>query len=417
MFVQNSNVYREIYYSCVEGIFIVKGGVIIKANPQFGELFGYEANEIIGLKVEELVPSNLRGNHVHLREEYTRAPVSKQMGVGRDLLALRKDGSTFPIEISLNPANIDGEDVVIAQVIDITVRKKVELDLKNSEEQLIRYAAELERRVEERTKELADVVTDLKKTNIHLEAEIRERVKAEEEAKKALHKEKELNEMKSRFVSMASHEFRTPLSTILSSAALIAKYATTDTQDKRDKHISRIKSNVSELTSILNEFLSLEKIDAGKMRIELIAVEINALLSGLISDLSTVTKVNQTIDWVETGGECILKTDPQMLRQVVTNLVSNAIKYSEEDSIIRVALTQDDTTVCITVTDQGMGIPLNDQKHLFEKFFRAHNSHHIQGTGLGLNIVRKYVDLLEGEIAFESVEGEGAKFEVILKKN
>ncbi|MBU2913120.1 MULTISPECIES: sensor histidine kinase [Reichenbachiella] len=412
--MNNSDAYREIYYSCVEGILVVSEGKIILANPQCESLFGYDHDEMLGMVIEDFVPMEIRKQHREHYKGFVSAPVTKQMGVGRDLTALRKDGSTFPVEISLNPATIDGKNAVIAHIIDITVRKQFELTLKRSEEQLIEYAAELEKRVQERTQELADVVTDLKKTNEHLEEEVKERIKAEKEANKALSKEKELNELKSRFVSMASHEFRTPLSTILSSASLIGKYTTTETQPNRDKHIGRIKSNVTELTSILNEFLSLEKIDAGKMRVELAQLEMVAFLDELSDELATVAKDGQDIVLETIETDCIMNTDPLMLRQVMTNLISNAIKYSS--SQIRVVLTDLDKTVELSVIDQGIGIPENDQKHLFDKFFRAHNSHHIQGTGLGLNIVRKYLDLLEADIRFESEEGTGSTFTIILNK-
>ncbi|MCV9386247.1 PAS domain-containing sensor histidine kinase [Reichenbachiella ulvae] len=411
-----ADAYREIFYSCVEGIILVQHGKVVLANPQCEDLFGYGVDEMLGMKVEEFVPINKRGYHHEVRSEYTKHPVTKQMGVGRDLIALRKDGTTFPVEISLNPADINGEEAVIAHIIDISIRKKVEMDLKKSEEQLIQYAAELEQRVDERTKELADVVTDLKKTNIHLEAEIIERIKAENEAKKALNKEKELNEMKSRFVSMASHEFRTPLSTILSSASLIARYTNTEDQEKRDKHIKRIKTNVSELTSILNEFLSLEKIDAGKMHVEIKELALNEYLKEMVSDLETITKDGQTIKSQLPDSEVMIKSDPQLLKQIITNLMSNAIKYSDIGSEIQMNVSHNGEKIYLAIKDQGMGIPEGDQKHLFDKFFRAHNSHHIQGTGLGLNIVKKYLELLDGDITFESVEGKGSTFTIILNK-
>lgn len=414
--MDKKDAYREIFYSCVEGILVVKNGKVVLANPQCADLFGYEVDEMRGMFVEEFIPMNKRGYHTEVRHDYDKAPVTKQMGVGRDLEAMRKDGSTFPVEISLNPAVINGDDAVIAHIINISVRKQVELELKRSEEQLIQYAAELEQRVEDRTKELGDAVRDLKKTNIHLEEEIVERIKAEKEVNKALTKEKELNEMKSRFVSMASHEFRTPLSTILSSAALIAKYTETEQQDKRERHIKRIKTNVTELTSILNEFLSLEKIDAGKMHVEIHEMAFNPFVEEFVSDLETITKEGQVIKCNLPDEEFSIQSDPQLLKQVLTNLMSNAIKYSDTGSEIQLNVNKSKKGVQIAIVDQGMGIPEGDQKHLFDKFFRAHNSHHIQGTGLGLNIVKKYLELLNGDITFESVEGKGSTFTIILKQ-
>ena len=395
---------------------VVQNGEVILANPQCARLFGYTLNEIIGKKVEEFVPLHNRPHHESLRTEYTAKPNARQMGIGRDLEATRKDGTTFPVEISLSPAEVNGKNSVVAHIIDISQRKKAEDKLKKSEEQLLQYAAELERRVEERTKELADAVESLKTTNEELQTEVAERVKAENEANIALAKEKELNELKTRFVSMASHEFRTPLSTILSSTSLIAKYNTPETEEKKNKHITRIKNNVSELTNILNDFLSLDKLDAGKLSVAIQTMDICSLIENTTSELSTLTKKDQTIACSLEVDQCEIESDPQIIKQVMNNLVSNAIKYSGEGSTIFIDVREFEGGYSISVKDEGIGIPENDQKHLFQKFFRAHNSSHIQGTGLGLNIVEKYLELIGGEITFESKEHEGSTFTIQIKK-
>lgn len=213
---------------------------------------------------------------------------------------------------------------------------------------------------------------------------------------------------------MASHEFRTPLSTILSSASLIGKYITHENEDKKLKHINRIKTNVAELTSILNDFLSLDRLDAGKLFVNPQDVKVCDLFETIAVDMKSLTKKEQVIEFNCGSNGHVFHTDSQILKQIIVNLLSNAIKYSPEGSIIKLNAKGDEDNMFIEVVDQGIGIPDADQKHLFSKFFRAHNASHIQGTGLGLNIVKKYLELIDGEISFESEQGKGSTFRLKL---
>ncbi|MDW3210482.1 MAG: PAS domain-containing sensor histidine kinase [Reichenbachiella sp.] len=415
MIDKHTNTFRNIFYSCVEGILLVNKGKITLANPQSHELFGYDENELVGMSIEELMPKEIRKNHVKHRTTYAEKPEPRQMGTGRDLVALKKDGSTFPVEISLNVAEVDNEEVTIAHVIDITKRREAEIELKRSEEQLLIYAAELEQRVLDRTKKLNAAIEELQKSNMDLEMQIKERVKAENEARIALEKEKELNELKTRFVSMASHEFRTPLSAILSSVSLIGKYITDENRDKKLKHINRVKSSVGELTGILNDFLSMDRLDAGKLTVSARELLICDFIHEIADEMRELMKKDQILDLKCKTPDGIFRTDSQILKQVLVNLLSNAIKYSPEGKQVTLDVEIDKKELTIKVVDQGIGIPTEDQKHLFDKFFRANNASHIQGTGLGLNIVKKYLELIDGTIAFESTEGQGSTF--VLKLN
>lgn len=408
--------YEQVFQTSVESIMVVQKGAVILANPRCERLLGYDKGELIGQTVEAFVPQKYREMHVDRRTKYMNAPSARAMGQGRDLFALRKDGSSFPVEISLSPTEVDGEKSVIIHLIDITSRKAIEDELKKSEEQLIQYAAELEERVEERTRELAHAVNELQSANKNLQNEVAIRIKAENEARKALEKEKELHELKTRFVSMASHEFRTPLSTILSSISLVARYDGPETEDKRNKHIARIKSNVAELTSILNDFLSLDKLEAGKMSVNIQHIDVCEVIEEALAELESLLKNGQRLNLKNEIVECKMMGDAQIIKQSLTNLVSNAIKYSDSKSEINIVVRPVSDGLKIDVIDQGIGIPESDQKHLFEKFFRAHNSGHIQGTGLGLNIVQKYLELINGTISFQSEEGKGSTFTIMLRK-
>ena len=242
--------------------------------------------------------------------------------------------------------------------------------------------------------------------------DITERKKAVEEMSNALEKEKILNELKSRFVSMASHEFRTPLGTILSSASLIGKYNGEDEEDKRNKHISRIKSAVVNLTGILNDFLSISKLEEGKVNYNPATVNIREMCEEVKEEMQVTAKEGQEIVIQNNGAMETIVIDRQILKNILINLTSNAIKYSPENETVLIQTDINQSKFIIRVTDHGIGIPKADQKHLFDTFFRAGNVSNIQGTGLGLNIVKKYVDLMGGTISFTSVYGKGTTFTI-----
>ncbi|QEC66466.1 PAS domain S-box protein [Panacibacter ginsenosidivorans] len=235
--------------------------------------------------------------------------------------------------------------------------------------------------------------------------------KAEDEAAQTLQKEKELNEMKSNFVSMASHEFRTPLSTILSSVSLLEFYTTTETQDKRNKHIQRIKASVANMVSLLQEFLSIQKIEEGKIEPQKKNFNIRELTTQVCSKFTATLKAGQIIDHNHTGDE-IVYSDPAFMDHILTNFISNAVKYSPVNTLIKVDISVSEYTIVLAIKDTGIGISPADQEHLFERFFRASNTGNIEGTGLGLHIVKRYVDLMGGSINVQSEEGKGTEFTV-----
>jgi signal transduction histidine kinase len=236
----------------------------------------------------------------------------------------------------------------------------------------------------------------------------------EEELKTSLAKEKELSELKSRFVSMASHEFRTPLSTIMSSASLISRYTESDQNEKRIKHVERIKSAVGNLTGILNDFLSLSKLEEGKVGLNIEDLNMSDMCRIVNEDLEGLLKKGQRINHKSIGEFRILKTDKRILKNVLFNIVSNAVKYSGEGDLIECRVQYGNEDLEISIVDEGIGIPENEQKHLFDRFFRASNVETIQGTGLGLNIVKQYVKLLKGSISFKSIPQKGTTFTIRL---
>jgi signal transduction histidine kinase len=267
------------------------------------------------------------------------------------------------------------------------------------------YAAELEKKVHSRTEALHKTIKEL-------EVEVVERKRAEEEVRKSLEKERELNELKSKFVSIASHEFRTPLSTVLSSAALISQYNERGESSKIEKHVQRIKTSVNHLTSILNDFLSLGKLEEGVVEIAKKEIDLADFITGITEELQETLKPGQELKVLNDNGEKTVDSDPRILRNILFNLISNASKYSDAGKSIHLTLKKAGKDFIFKIIDEGIGIPQEDQRHLFQRFYRASNAGNIQGTGLGLNIVRRYVDLLDGKIEFESQPGKGSTFTV-----
>ncbi len=371
--------------------------------------FGYDKpDEVVGKPIEHLIPMRYHSKHVHLRNHYIEDPHPRPMGLGRDLFAVRKDSTEFPVEVSLSSYTMGEEIFTIAFVSDITKRKEFENAISNQQEQL----ATTNKKIEELNNELEGKVA---LRTLQLQETLQQLELSKDELTKALSKEKELSDLKSRFVSMASHEFRTPLSTILSSASLVAKYVDTTEQENRTKHINRIKSSVNNLTNLLNEFLSIGKIEDGKVIAHNINFSVKELITALCSEMEGIAKSKQQFRYVHTGEEIIF-SDPALLRNVITNLLSNAIKFSPEASVIEINSKVLNDSIILTVKDNGMGISAEDQEHLFERFFRGTNVTNIQGTGLGLHIVGKYIELLDGEIEFKSELEKGTEFIINLKR-
>lgn len=246
----------------------------------------------------------------------------------------------------------------------------------------------------------------LEKLNAELEDKVKERTV---ELISLLEHEKELNEIKSRFVSTASHEFRTPLSVILSSIQFIESYSRPGQEEKRGKHIERIKSSVKNLTELLNDFLSLEKLEQERVETSPSSFNLHHLCQDLADELLVTLKQGQQIIVAYEGAPDVCQ-DKKIVRNILVNLLSNAIKYSPLHGIIRIRAVHTANHIVIQVMDEGIGIPEAEQKNIFSKFYRASNAVNIQGTGLGLNIVQRYAELLGGSISFESRSGEGSVF-------
>jgi len=467
------------------GIITVRDdGIIELANPFALKLFGYENEGLTGKPLSILIPEFLREKHSHRHSEYFKHPKARPMGQGIELSAQKKDGTFFPVDISLNYYQSNGKRLALAYIIDVTEQKQNLEQYKNLFEnslaamfitdlktlkivdvnepgvKLFGYKSKTDLIInynstqhvvnpEEREENIAQLregdgvtremelkkldgsrfwvklyikvnrdrtmaqsiiidVTEAKVEHEKLETKVKERTL---ELANALEHERELNDMKSRFVTMASHEFRTPLSAILSSIFLIESSNNQNQRDKIEKHSKRIKTAVKNLTDILNDFLSLEKLEQGKVDIYLEPFQLPEFLKEIVDEFTSLLKPGQHLIFSHKGAVQIVQ-DKRILRNAIFNLLSNAIKYTPERKKIYLTSEVAGKKVCITVKDEGIGIPEDEQKKIFGKFFRAKNATNIQGTGLGLNIVKRYVELINAEIKFNSTLEIGSEFTI-----
>ena len=404
MFHNGQDIFNVLFEAVSEGVIVVNSQQkIVATNASAERIFGYKKQELLGRDLNILIPIEHRATHGKHVEGFMEQKESRQMGHGRDLYGVHKDGGIFPVEAGLNPLEFEGKSYVMALVIDISVRKQQELQLQELNSQL-------EKKVEERTRELSRTVETLKAVNLERDAEIKKRIEAQNKTKEALKKEKELNELKTKFLSLVSHEFKTPLSGILTSAMLLGKYKLTEQQERRDKHIKTITDKVHYLNNILNDFLSIEKLETGKVNYRFTTFKISKVVNEVVYNANMLLKEGQTVKYPEDIDEYSMYQDEKTLELALSNLVNNAIKYSPENTLVDIEITQDDTHTTFKIKDNGMGIPKKDQKQIFNRYFRAENALLIQGTGIGLNIVKSHLENLGGTISFTSEENKGSEF-------
>jgi PAS domain S-box-containing protein len=475
-----------------EGIVIAnQGGTIVYANPTARGMFGAD-QPLVGKAVEDLLPSAQRNHHHSLRSAYLKDPSHRRMGQGRELNALRSDGSIFPVEISLNPLELGDRRFIAAMIIDISERKALENQVhrlnKLLEQQVLDRTRELNRsqllyrtvarnypngtifvldnqlryefaegkelfewnltsedlkgsfyleqlpdglrpEVEQRLRAVLEGKNSvfevehhgasyrLNAVSVQVEADEAPRILVVEqnvtEAKQALSKERQLNELKSRFVSMASHEFRTPLSTISSSAELAKAHAQRHNTERVELHLDKIRGAVEHLVSILDDYLSLERFETRNWSELREALHVPSVVEATANRQRGSLKRDQTLELTLPPSTDQLEWSPEeAIQGIVSNLVSNAIKYSEEGDAIRIVLTAQRDSWQLQVEDEGVGIELKDQQDVFARFFRCDRTSHIPGTGVGLDLVQQYVQLLEGQIQLRSTPGVGTTFTV-----
>jgi len=357
---------------CVAGL----DGFFKEVNDSFCEFLGYSKTELLSKSFIELIHPD---------------DVEKTL---KEMDSLAQGITTFSFENRYLKANgeyvhflwtsdLDTEnELIYAVASDISRLKAYEHELQSMNEKL-------ELRVQERTKKLEE-------NQLILE--------------KALKQEKEFNKLKSKFVSMASHEFRTPLTSVNSSAELIQMYLKNGKHDKIDKHINVIHKSVKHVQRLLDDFLSVTKLEENRIVLYPEKFNIHELLNEVILELQLQLKKGQQFKFDSEDSKLVINSDRNILKNVFFNLLTNAIKYSGENKKINILLNNKNDTINVSVSDEGIGIPETDQKLIFTRFFRASNTTGITGTGLGLNIVKDYLNMLGSEIKFESKEDKGSVF-------
>lgn len=390
--IDSAKLLEAIIENAIDGIITIDNrGIVESINPAASTLFGYSPQEVIGNNISMLMPEPDHSRHDGYIERYQRTGVKKIIGIGREVRGLKKDGTTFPFRLAVSEVHYRKKNIFTGFIHDLTKERA-------AEDELRKHADELEEKVRERTKDLIKLVSELEK--------------AKSDVSLSLEKEKELSQLKSRFVSMASHEFRTPLSAVQLSASLIEKYAERPDLPNIMKHTNRIRGAVQLLNNILNDFLSLEKLEAGKVVVNKTEINLVQLAEEITEEMQMICKKNQHIVYQHTGAVGVFYLDPHLIKSSVINLISNAIKYSGENTLIEFSTEIKDDICILCIKDNGIGIPAEDQKSLFEPFFRAHNTGNIPGTGLGLNIVRRYVELMRGRLEYRSAINKGAMFKM-----
>lgn len=399
VFKKNGEIFKMLTEAISEGIVIVNSEqVIVSTNQSLNDMFGYESGALVGEKLNILIPHNYHQQHKGHFKSFMTSREKRQMGYGRDLFGLKKDGTKFPVEAGLNPFEIYGTSYVMALLIDITVRKE-------QEQEIFELNTQLEGKIRKRTEELSDTVDQLKD-------EIERRKIAENKMMEALRVERELNDLKTKFLSLVSHEFKTPLSGIFTSATLAGKYTKSEQQEKRIKHIKTIQNKVKYLNNILDDFLSIERLESGKVNYKYSTFPISKIINEVIYDANMLLKEGQIINYPEGIDNIVIEFDEKILELTLTNLVNNAIKYSGENTVIDIKVTANENAMTMVIKDEGMGIPADEQKFIFNRYFRAENALLNQGTGIGLNIIKNHLENLGGTITFTSEENVGSTFTV-----
>ncbi len=381
---------------------------ILFVNDVIIDILGYNELELIGqdfrtfispvnlVKVEDFY-SNVLEHDLNLNK--IEFDIVNNKGINRNVFVSISKTSDFR-----------GRSAFISQILDIT-------EIKDAERKVRDLNQELEKRVIDRTIQLEEALGELK-----IEVAIRQRTEnelqeAKEKVTKALEQEKELNFLKSRFISMISHEYRTPLTVILTSTYLIEQYYQGTNREQFDKFIFKIRASVKSMIKLLEDVLTIGKSESGKFSLSIDKIRLVDFCNDIIEEVQVIDNKKHIFEFNYVNNDFEVISDVNSLKHIISNLLLNAAKYSPGQDNVIINLEDLNNDVKMEVIDFGIGIPIEDQSLLFEAFYRASNVGAISGTGLGLSIVKRFVDTIKGTITVDSKRNEGTKFTIIFPKD
>ena len=362
---EEKNHLATIFNESLNEIYVFDAETLHFINANRGALknIGYTMDEL-----KSMTPVDIKANinEDSFRKKYINKLLKKQEEqVDFETIHVRKDGSTYPVMVHLQLSLLKDKKVFVAIIVDITEQKN--------------YTIKLEKTVQERTLQLQE----------------------------ALSKEKELNELKTKFLSLVSHEFKTPLSGIATSLMLLEKYKLTEEQPKRDKHLTILKDKVNYLNTILNDFLSIERLETGTFNYTFLDFKLSKVINEVVYNSNMLLKEGQRINYPDDIDDIEMHQDERIIEIILSNILQNAIKYSGKNSTIDIRIHQDKNDTFFEIEDHGIGIPKKELENIFTRYYRAENVLNLQGTGIGLNIVKTHLENLGGNIKIESEENKG----------
>lgn len=395
--------YRTLTNQLPVGVYrVTLEGKLIFVNDALARILGYDdANELLQFRSSEIFfdPAD--------RERFLQQIISTQKPLSFEYKLVTKLGKVIYVRDTVQHIICENstEEYLDGVLEDITERKL-------AAEKLERMNEELESAVLERTAQLEEALEELTFENYERKRTADELLRTKEELDEAFAREKELSDMKTRLISMVSHEYRTPLTVILSATYLLDKFFKMNDEKNFEHHISLIQTSVKNMTQLINEALKVEKIESDEISSTIRSVDMAKLTSYIVQEVSSQSGIMHKLSFSNKSINSFAPTDEKLIYTVINNVLSNSIKYSPRDSRIDVELSDTAGEVILTITDQGVGIPQGELKQVFEPFYKASNVRMSSGTGLGLSVVKRYCDILRADIEIDSAPGEGTKVEV-----
>ncbi len=391
---QSKRELNAIFDSVHTGILVIdnKTEEIIKSNPVAAEMIGDKEFNIIGNNYRQYLDFD-ENNNIKIGQL-----IENKRNFESNLK--KSNGKLIPILRTVSFINTGNNYYRIESFIDISERKKAELALKQANELL-------ELKVQERTEDLQLLVHKLKN-------EIKEKENAQKELIRMLEREKELSDLKTKFVSMVSHEFRTPLTIIRSSAQLVEKFYSALNDEEKKEYLDRIIKTVDFMKDLIENVIFIGKSDIDKIKSNPIKIKIDEFCKNVINDFQLTLPAKRIINYNFEGNNSEINIDSKLLRHIIVNLVSNAVKYSDDDKPIEIDVALKDNQLNLKVKDYGIGIAEEEQNRIFDLFFRGKNVGNISGTGLGMSIILRALEILNGKVSVKSKLNQGSVFTVTI---